>query len=87
MNDSELKVIIFRMIDKLRGDKLLEIAHLLHDELSDDDGEITWYSVLAQKDKERIRNAYEEMALDDVREKEAMLWMSGTNFQADGFQS
>lgn len=70
VNEAELKVEIFRLIDKQKGETLQNLYQLLVDKLQQEkryNGE--WAS---------LEEGYRAMAADEEREKEALEWAEGT---------
>jgi len=70
MNTAEIKLDLFRKIDGLENEYLLQIQELI-------EAKLAFFE--AEKDKKEAA-AYQEMADDEEREQEAASWLEETNY-------
>ncbi|GEM_PF-7006087 len=68
MNEAEMKLALLEMIFRLQGERLKQIYELFLDELADEEGEITPFSILTDAEKQEIIEGYKEKAKEEEQE-------------------
>lgn len=74
MNEAEVKLNVFRLVDDLQGEQLMQVYELLIKLLQTQMQE----AVSQVSTWENLDEGYQQMANDEQREMEANEWMEGT---------